>query len=359
MFGGINVIGKDLKIRFATVTFLVFVLGNANPMTKVLATGQKCTHQSNNTDNTKNDINNDTGNTKIVVIIIASIVVPIVFYKLVTGCAKLDNLEWCDGWEQVAEYYKLSAKDAVCESPEYFERLADSYRCLMYKDLEIYEIQKKSKNKNKKLDLVSNYKKAQEYYQKASDLYGERANKFNDKTSYEFQINAVKSAELLAKAGECWCEIGDIIHDFDYSEEHACMNLKYSKIINCCSFVYAAEEWEKVKGIKKSYDTYADAKYCECMAKNGIKSWEEAAEAWEKVKSDEDLKKSFGEKSWRAFVAFAEANRQECLLNCGDSTKENVRNAWQETAKLDLEVNNSAIYRAFAAEAKQRARLLL
>jgi len=357
------VIGKDLKIRFATVTFLVFVLGNANPMTKVLATGQKCTHQSNNTDNTKNDINNDTGNTKIVVIIIASIVVPIVFYKLVTGCAKLDNPECCDGWEKVAEYYELAAKDAEYKSPEYFERLADSYRCLMYKDLEIYEIQIKSnnKNKNKKLDLVSNYKKAQEYYQKASNLYSKKANECEDKTSYDFQINSVKSAELLAKAEECHCEIGRILHDLDYSEQHECMGYleEYKMTINCGSFYYAAEEWKKVKGIKKSYDTYADAKYCECMAKSRIKSWKKAAEAWKKVKSDEDLKASFEEKSRGAFVAFAEANRQECLLKCNESTKENVRNAWSKTAKLDLEVNNSAIYRAFAAEAQQRVNLLL
>ncbi len=354
-------ISKYFKIRFAIAAFLVFALENANPMTKVLATGQKCKHQSNDTDNTKNDINNDTDNTKIVVTIIASIVVPIVLYKLVTGCAKLDNPECCDGWEKVAKYYELAAKDAEYESPKYFERLADSYRCLMYKDLEIYEIQVKSNNKNKKLNLVSNSKQAQKYYKKASDLYGDRANKFNDKTSYEFQINAVKSAELLAKAEECHCEIGRILHDLDYSEQHECMNhlKEYKMTINCGSFYYAAEEWKKVKGIKKSYDTYADAKYCECMAKSGIKSWQEAAQAWEKVKSDEDLKESFGEKSWKAFVAFAEANRQECLLKCNESTKENVRNAWKETCKLDLEVNNSTIYRAFVAEANQRAGLLI
>lgn len=95
------------------------------------------------------------------------------------------------------------------------------------------------------------------------------------------------------------------------------------------------------------------------MAKSGIKSWQEAAQAWEKVKSDEDLKESFVEKSWKAFVAFAEANRQECLLKCNKSTKENVRKSWLETAKLDLGASGSAIYKAFAAEANQRAGLLL
>ena len=343
-------IGRYFKIGFAIITSLVFALGNVNPMARVLASGQKCKSQAGSTDNTK-----------IVVAVIASIVIPISLYELVTKFGKFDNPECYDGWDKVAKYYELAAKDAVYESPEYFERLADSYRCLMYKDLEIYEIQKKSKNKNKKLDLVSNYKKAQEYYQKASNLYSKKANECEDKTSYDFQINSVKSAELSAKAKECHCEIGDIMHDLDYSEQHDCMGYleEYKMTINCGSFYYAAEEWKKVKGIKKSYDTYADAKYCECMAKSRIKSWKKAAEAWEKVKSDEDLKASFEEKSRGAFVAFAEANRQECLLKCNESTKKNVRNAWLKTAKLDLEVNNSAIYRAFAAEAKQRARLLL
>lgn len=265
-----------------------------------------------------------------------------------------------DGWEKVAEYYKLAAESKAKESPEYFEHLADYYRCLMYKDLKIYEMQRKSNNKNKNLNLVSNCENAMKYYKKASELYNKKANTFEDKTSYDFQINYVKSAELLAKSEECRCEAGDIFHDVDYSEEHECMNFsnKYQKSLNCSSFLYAAEEWEKVKNIKKSYDAYANAKVYECMAKSGVKSWKEAADAWEKVKSDKDLKESFGEKSWKAFVTFAEANRQECLLKCNESTKENVREAWIKTYKLDLEVSNSsAIYKAFAAEANQRANM--
>ena len=352
MFGGINVMGKHFKIGFAIITSLVFALGNVNPMAKVSAADQKRKNQASGTDNT---------GIVVVAVAVTSIIIPIVFYELATKCAQFDNPKCCDGWDKVAKYYELAAKDAEYKSPEYFERLADSYRCLMYKDLEIYEIQVKSNNKNKKLTLVSNSKQAQEYYKKASSLYGERANKFNDKTSYEFQINAVKSAELLAKAEECHCEIGRILHDLDYSEQHECMNhlKEYKMTINCGSFYYAAEEWKKVKDIKKSYNAYADAKYCECMAKFGKKSWDEVAVAWEKVKSDEDLKKSFGEKSWKAFVAFAEANRQECLLKCNKSTKENVRKAWLKAAELDLEASGSAIYKAFAAEANQRASLLL
>ena len=50
-----------------------------------------------------------------------------------------------DGWEKVAECYKLAAESETKESPEYFEHLADYYRCLMYKDLKIYEMQKKIK----------------------------------------------------------------------------------------------------------------------------------------------------------------------------------------------------------------------
>ena len=343
-------IGRYFKIGFAIITSLVFALGNVNPRARVLASGQKCKSQAGSTDNTK-----------IVVVVIAGIIITISLYELVTKFGKFDNTECYDGWDKVAKYYELAAKDAVYESPEYFERLADSYRCLMYKDLEIYEIQKKSKNKNKKLDLVSNCKKAQEYYQKASNLYSKKANGCEDKTSYDFQINSVKSAELLAKAKECHCEIGDIMHDLDYSEQHEFMGSleEYKVTINCGSFYYAAEEWKKVKGIKKSYNAYADAKYCECMAKFGKKSWEEAAYAWEKVKSDEDLKESFGKKSWEAFVAFAEANRQECLLKCNKSTKENVRKSWLKAAKLDLEASGSAIYKAFAAEANQRASVLL
>ena len=260
-------------------------------------------------------------------------------------------------WEKVAEFYKIAAAKESKRSPEYYEHMADYYRCLMYEDLKTYKLLKNDSNiKNKKLDI--NFKKSKEFYEKASELYSERANKINDKQNYDFQINSVKSAELLAKAQECWCEASPIIHEVD---KHECVYFDEinNTIGSCCSFFYAAEKWQKVKNIKKSYNAYADAKYYESMAKykNNKKSWEDAAEAWEKVKSDKDLKESFSEKSWNAYFNFAESKRQECILNYKktDEQKQIVIGCWLKTGKSDLEVNNSAIYEAFAAEAYQKA----
>ena len=347
---------KKILIRknMAIVLLCMYICGNKssgmNQNATTLATVSKVASKTKNLAKNK--------------IVIASVIATLVGVNAVglTIALGVQNLKknCYDGWEKVAECYRLAAESEAKENPEYFEHLADYYRCLMYKDLKIYEMQRKSNNKNKNLNLISNCENAMKYYKKASELYNEKANKFEDKTSYDFQINSVKSAELLAKSEECHCEAGDIFHDLDYSKEHECMNFssKYQKTFNCSSFLYAAEKWEKVKNIKKSYDAYADAKVYECMAKGGVKSWKEAADAWEKVKSDKDLEESFGKKSWEAFAAFAEANRQECLLKCNESTKENVREAWLKTYKLDLEVNNSsAIYKAFAAEANQRANM--
>lgn len=262
-------------------------------------------------------------------------------------------------WEKVAEFYKIAAAKESKRSPEYYEHMADYYRCLMYEDLKTYKLLKNNLDiKSKKLDI--NCKKSQEFYKKASELYSERANKISNEQSYDFQINYVKSAEVLAKAQECWCEAGEIIHDKNFCN-HCCRNYdsKKNRTINCCSFFYAAEKWQKVKNIKKSYNAYADAKYYESLAKykNNKKSWEDAAEAWEKVKSDKDLKESFSEKSWNAYFNFAESKRQECILNYKktDEQKQIVIDCWLKTGKSDLEVNNSAIHEAFAAEAYQKA----
>ena len=211
----------------------------------MLATGEKYSKII-----TKNK--NSTSNTEIVVFITASIIISIVFYELATKCAKcakFDNPKCNDGWENVAKYYELAAKQVSKESPEYFERLADSYRCLMYKDLEIYEIQKKSENKNKELDFVSNYKKAREYYEKASDLYSNKANKCNDKANYDFQINSVKPVELSAKAEECRCEIGDIVHNLDYSEQYECMGYleEYKRQLIAVHFIMLRRNGKKLK----------------------------------------------------------------------------------------------------------------
>ena len=264
-------------------------------------------------------------------------------------------------WDEVAESYKIAADDNDKESPEYHERMGDCYRCLMYEDLKILRMLKLKNDYSiiKEKDLSINYKKAVEFYKKSSDLYSERVNKAKDKTNYEYQINLAKSAEVSAKSSECWCEASELVHNQYLLDGHCCMGYDHAlkKCINCGSYYYLPKYWINVKGKKKSYDAYADAKYYESLAKykNDKESWENAAKAWLKVESDKDLKDSFSKKSWDAYRGYAEAKRQECLLKCGKSSVENVQKSWLMTSKLDLEAGDTAIYKAFAAEAKQRA----
>lgn len=109
MFGDINVISKYFKIRFAIAAFLVFALENVNPMAEWLAADQKRKNQASGTDNTG----------IVVVVAVTSIIIQIVFYELATKCAQFDNPKCCDGWERVAECYKLAAEQVSKESPEY------------------------------------------------------------------------------------------------------------------------------------------------------------------------------------------------------------------------------------------------
>ena len=339
---------KFNKKKFIAIILSIVFFGNKNSNIKIIKATQNLTCQKLNY--SKKFIAGSVATFGIIIIIGAIIL-------------KIKNSSESNfvkkNWERVAEFYRIAAEEESKNSPEYYEHIADYYRCLMYQDLKTYKLLKNNSNiKNKKLDI--NCKKSKNFYEKASKLYSERANKISNKQSYEFQINSVKSAELLAKAQECWCEANEIIHDENFCN-HCCMNYdsKENRTINCSSYFYAAEKWQKVKNIKKSYNFYADAKYYESMAKykNNKKSWEEAAKAWEKVKSDKDLKESFSEKSWNAYFNFVESKRQECILSYKktDEQKQIVIECWLKTGKSDLEINNSAIYEAFAAETYQRA----
>ena len=272
-----------------------------------------------------------------------------------------ENNEYKSSWREVAEFYKKASDSDKFKSPEYYEHLADYYRCLTYEDLEILESQKIVPDSPNKIPVSSsNFFDACNKYREAANLYTERANKFN-KDCYNYQINSVKAAELLAKAIECRCEADSIAHQDPEFVTGMSWDKKTKKAIPC-KISYAddvATEWKKVKGIKPSYNAYADAKYHECIAKHNCdkNSWNVAANAWEEVKNNEELKKSFGgeTKAWFAYRAFAEAKRQECLLKCDMSSKEKVHESWLKASRLDLEASHSAIYKAFAAEARHRA----
>ena len=269
------------------------------------------------------------------------------------------NNEYKSSWREVAELYKRASDNDKFESAEYYEHLADYYRCLTYEDLEILESQKNMPNKIPVSS--SNFFKGCTEYREAANLYTKRASQFNE-GCYDYQINSVKAAELLAKAEELRREANDIANqDRGFVGGRIVTWNPDTRRISICSVSYddVANEWEKVKCIKPSYDAYADAKCYECMAKHNCdkNSWKEAANAWEKVENDEELKKSFGgeTKSWFAYRAFADAKRQECLLKCDATSKEKVNESWLKASRLDLEASNSAIYKAFAAEARQRA----
>lgn len=335
---------RKIKSLVLILSTLFFTFGN--PMIRVLGIDQKGSVEFShlkkpNTNAIKKPLLVCGGGLSIVVVAAG-----VVVYMIKSG-AKNGDVEVETDWKEVAKLYKEASESSGSRSPESVEHLADYYRCLMYKDLEI------CKSDPKKKFSSTNSTEAEKYYKQAADLYDERAKQFSDKNSYGFQINSVKAAELRAKSVECYCEVGSIMRE---------------KGINCVSelsrytFVDAAQAWQKVKGIKASYNEYADAKYSECMAKaSGDEfSWVLAAQAWEKVKSDEDLKQSFGgeTKYWFAYRAFAAANRLECLLHCADKSTEELRQSWLEASRLDLEASNSPIYAAFAAEAKQRAKCL-
>lgn len=117
------------------------------------------------------------------------------------------------------------------------------------------------------------YLEASKYFNKASELYAQRANGYsNDIQSYGYQINSAKAAEMLAKSEECLVISGIPVWGvyLDYSTGM----IGHPDRKSVC-----AEKWKLLKGKKPSYDAYAEAKRLEYSS-----TYEEAVGAWERVK---------------------------------------------------------------------------
>lgn len=211
--------------------------------------------------------------------------------------------------------------------------MADGYRCL-------YNFDRKNETWP-----TQNDEKAADNFEKASKAYSERAKQFeSDKTSYSYQINSAKAAEMNAKYNEYLIPMS-MCYD---PSTHRIYNAD-NKNKRC------AEAWANLKRKKPSYDAYADAKRLEYCSYSNPKI---VAEAWGKVKNDKALQESFSHSSWEAYKAFAEANRREWLFKCGESDNNAVHEAWLdafEKDKICAQKYNSILYKAFAAEAYQKA----
>lgn len=253
-------------------------------------------------------------------------------------------------WKQAAQKWMNIYQKSEINSPERFEALAEYNRCMTYIDRE-------------------NCDKAVKNYQKASELYWQCAQKAGDKSSYEYQINAAKSAELKAKAGELYYGYGDCGKDL----RHCCMS-RWGP----CKTGYKLM-WNDLIGKKPSYDAYAKAKQLETYArleddgysaswifgnhpdikkelsrKTAKKLWTEAAEAWENVKTDTALLKSFSSAPAReAFIAYANANKLECRFKAGLVTAKEVADSWNNVYEKDKQCHSSW-HEAFAEEAKAK-----
>lgn len=237
------------------------------------------------------------------------------------------------GWEDVSNLYFKAAKKAKGETAEYYEHLADGFRCLLNLKTATED----------ELDLYSS--EASKNFNMASNAYAAVAKEFeNNRESYYYQINSAKAAETEAKSLECLLKSPS-------PKECMCWGPETNRPYSACTKGKCAQLWQKLKGKKPSYDAYAEAKRLEQLGNP-----EATAEAWWKVKNDEELKKSFSDKSWEAYQAFAEANRQEWLFKCNKSNKETVSRAWMEAYKKDKICSTICfIYNAFAAEAYQKA----
>lgn len=251
-------------------------------------------------------------------------------------------------WKQAAQKWMNIYQKSEINSPERFEALAEYNRCMTYINRE-------------------NCDKAVKNYRRASELYWQCAQKAGDKSSYEYQINAAKSSELKAKAGELYFEYGDCGND----PRHCCM----SRWGPCRTQGYKLI-WNDLIGKKPSYDAYAKAKQLEAYArladdgysdwwilgdhpdikkelysKTSEQLWIAAAEAWENVKTDTALLESFSSAPARdAFIAYANANELECRFKAGLATAEQVADSWNNVYKKDKQCN-SLWHEAFAEEA--------
>ena len=197
------------------------------------------------------------------------------------------------------------------------------------------------------LDELDQYSsKASKNFYIASNAYADMAKKFeNNRENCAYQINSAKAAEAKAKYLECLFKSLTPPGSMCCASETGCSYSTYTES-ECVKL------WQELKGKKPSYDAYAEAKRLEHLYNP-----EATANAWEKVKNDEELKKSFSNKSWEAYQAFAEANRQEWLFKCGKgNNKKVIYEAWLSAYEKDKICSPDCfIYNAFAAEAYQKA----
>lgn len=275
-------------------------------------------------------------------------------YKYLSNSSAGNCDSTAESWNDVAKKWMKAHRESAKDSPESFEALAEYNRCLTYMD------------KEKCDEAVKNYREASKRFLERSER--------EDKSSDRYKLDTAKAAEMKAKAAELRFDYGDC-------KDHCC-RCQYG---SCRTMNYRLA-WNNLIGKKPSYDAYAKAKQAEAQARLGYREdgfwgdnpdilnevlgkssqelWRIAADRWEDVKNDEDLKNSFSTRSWIAFQALAEATKKECLFKCGEATKEDVAKAWADAyvkdCKCAKEYNNSrSHYEAFAAEAFLKCQLAM
>lgn len=181
-------------------------------------------------------------------------------------------------WEDVGNLYFAAADkehSSRGETAEYFEHLADGFRCLL-------NLQGASDEQHEHF-----YLEASKHFERASELYTQRANGYsNGIQSYGYQINSAKAAEMLAKSEECLV-ISGIPACGVYLDYSTGMIGHPDRRLVC------AEKWEQLKGKKPSYDAYAEAKRLGLLFKCGKSDKEAVYRAWmEAYERDKDCSKN-------------------------------------------------------------------
>lgn len=214
--------------------------------------------------------------------VVASVVgtgvaVPSLWYLIKKIGNNLD-VQTIRSWEDVGNLYFAAAdkeRSSRGETAEYFEHLADGFRCLL-------NLQGASDEQHEHF-----YLEASKHFERASELYTQRANGYsNGIQSYGYQINSAKAAEMLAKSEECLV-ISGIPACGVYLDYSTGMIGHPDRRLVC------AEKWEQLKGKKPSYDAYAEAKRLGLLFKCGKSDKEAVYRAWmEAYERDKDCSKN-------------------------------------------------------------------
>ncbi|MDR1240957.1 MAG: hypothetical protein LBK29_03760 [Oscillospiraceae bacterium] len=230
------------------------------------------------------------------------------------------------GFDCISKYWIDAQKNSSSsEEAESDECMAESCRVLASKIL--------SKYSNRHVINISDseekhFKECAQYYEYASEKYKKR-NKYS--------TDMAKSYETKAKSLETMIILNSVYGN-SLENENLMIELE-----NC---------WVECGKSKVSYDLYSKARLARFLAVHQIfsstkntlleeKLWQDASDSWKKLKNDKKLITSFGGQNgpyWIAFLAYIDANVEECLFKAGKSTKEEVSSKWHKTAERDYDI---------------------